>query len=703
MPLRTACSSCGKKLQVRDELAGKKVKCPDCGTVFVAAGEAAAIKAAPTRPSAPPPMVKDKVSTKPMAKRPVPVDDSDDDDDVDERPARRGKASSGRVSSSGSLLWVWLALGGVLLLGGAAGAYFIFFSEPPASVPVAKKGGPPVAPIPQPPVQPPVQPPRPVGNTPALVDNKVLSTSNNLADLVPGDALFFASVSGEMWNAKGFDVLRAMFGKTVEEGFQNALGIPLADIERVSMFSVTTLEDAKKHSVGPTVVPVIVMVQAKQPLNRAVVTTALRKGDLGRNKNTAIAFVNDRTVVTSLAALVQIYKDKLGKTKASGVLERALTQASTSKGIVAAATIPPDVVALAEQGLKDAPPFFAPFLKTKSALASLEVTDKLKLQATLFMEDAAAANDAKTAADDLIGLAGSMLNPPTKDAQAVALAKAAQQALGDVKVNAQDNELVIVFETDMKVVTDAALTALKAAKGAAVAGAEMNNLKQIGLAWHNYHATYKTFPPQTVGKGLSWRVAILPFMGQDQLYRQFKLDEPWDSEHNKKLIPRMPSIYASVNAKPGFTFIQTFVGKKTINADPKKGMTFASIRDGTSNTLIVAEAAKAVEWTRPDDITVKDNEPIVLGGNPKLLGGGNPKLLGGGNPRITLAGWADGSVRRLPRDLDQNTLRLLIDPSDGMVIPNLDGPGARTAPPVFGSPPTQGDGKKPEAPQSRMK
>src|SRR5207249_2796575 len=74
-----------------------------------------------------------------------------------------------------------------------------------------------------------------------------------------------------------------------------------------------------------------------------------------------------------------------------------------------------------------------------------------------------------------------------------------------------------------------------------------NNLKQIGLAMHNYHDTYRHFPPQALtdknGKPLlSWRVAVLPFIEQDNLYRQFKLDEPWDSEHNRKLLERMPKL-----------------------------------------------------------------------------------------------------------------------------------------------------------------
>src|SRR5262249_54155708 len=73
-----------------------------------------------------------------------------------------------------------------------------------------------------------------------------------------------------------------------------------------------------------------------------------------------------------------------------------------------------------------------------------------------------------------------------------------------------------------------------------------NNLKQIALAMHNYNDAYNgKLPAHAIyskdGKKplLSWRVAILPFIEQDNLYQQFHLDEPWDSEHNKKLIPML--------------------------------------------------------------------------------------------------------------------------------------------------------------------
>src|SRR6185436_18638182 len=95
-----------------------------------------------------------------------------------------------------------------------------------------------------------------------------------------------------------------------------------------------------------------------------------------------------------------------------------------------------------------------------------------------------------------------------------------------------------------------------------------NNLKQIALAFHNYESAYGCFPPPAItdaqGKALlSWRVAILPYIEEDALYKQFRMNEAWDSPHNKKLLSKMPKIYASPTGKvaePNATCYQIFTG-----------------------------------------------------------------------------------------------------------------------------------------------
>ena len=190
----------------------------------------------------------------------------------------------------------------------------------------------------------------------------------------------------------------------------------------------------------------------------------------------------------------------------------------------------------------------------------------------------------------------------------------------------------------------------------------MNNLKQIGLAMHNYHDTYRKFPAaySTDDDGkplLSWRVHILPFLEQAPLYDRFHLDEPWDSEHNKTLIPLMPRVYASPGSKqmPGTTSYLTPRGENTIFPGAE-GQRMATIRDGTSNTILTVEASdeSAVIWTKPDDLELDPMKPTK-----GLVG-----LRKGG----FLVGLADGSVFKLTERIDAESLKVLLNKDDGIPI-----------------------------------
>jgi hypothetical protein len=185
-----------------------------------------------------------------------------------------------------------------------------------------------------------------------------------------------------------------------------------------------------------------------------------------------------------------------------------------------------------------------------------------------------------------------------------------------------------------------------------------NNLKIIGLAMHNFNDAVGNMPSNFQTKdgkpGLSWRVAILPFLEEDKLYREFKLDEPWDSEHNSKLIEKMPKVYTPVRgrAEKGQTFYQMFAGERTM-LDPKGMLTLASVTDGLSNTFMVAEGGKPVVWTKPDDLPFDGTKIPELGG---MFDGQFNMLMG------------DGSVMRFPKGVDADVLRRGIDRADGEVV-----------------------------------
>lgn len=115
------------------------------------------------------------------------------------------------------------------------------------------------------------------------------------------------------------------------------------------------------------------------------------------------------------------------------------------------------------------------------------------------------------------------------------------------------------------------------------------------------------FPPAAICKDskplLSRRVAGLPFLGQQDLYAKFHVDEPWDGPHNKTLLTQMPSVYAPVLRKDEpriSTYYQVFTGPSTL-FDDGLGPKLSDIKDEISNTLMVVEAGSPDPWTKPED------------------------------------------------------------------------------------------------------
>ncbi len=242
--------------------------------------------------------------------------------------------------------------------------------------------------------------------------------------------------------------------------------------------------------------------------------------------------------------------------------------------------------------------------------------------------------------DGLIDQVGPELEPLKTALKNSDLLKPEQQSSQFV-VPLKDNEARQLF----------ALLERAAQEGAArvAANQSSNNLKQLALSIHNYVDAHNSFPPDAEARGkdghsgLSWRVHILPYIGEADLYKEFKLDEPWDSPHNIKLLRVMPPVFAPVLRLGESSLVEAYhtlyaapVGEQTIFGG-EKPVRFQSITDGTSNTVMIVELAPehAVAWTSPEDYQY-DRE--------------NPGARLYSRDGKALAAYADGSARSLRID-----------------------------------------------------
>ncbi len=219
-----------------------------------------------------------------------------------------------------------------------------------------------------------------------------------------------------------------------------------------------------------------------------------------------------------------------------------------------------------------------------------------------------------------------------------------------------------------RTVDDATLTSLllpplvQKVRGSAAHSQAMNNLKQLGLAMHYYHDANGRLPAvASFDKKnkplLSWRVHLLPYLEHDQLYKEFHLDEPWDSEHNKKLIAKMPKVFANPAnprlAAEGKTTYVAPVHSTAIFTGDLQGSRITDIADGTSITVLLVDVddADAVVWTKPDDLKFDPKEP-AKGLSTRF-----------GDSYLFL--FADGSVHTVTKKIDKAMLNAIFTKNGG--------------------------------------
>lgn len=267
------------------------------------------------------------------------------------------------------------------------------------------------------------------------------------------------------------------------------------------------------------------------------------------------------------------------------------------------------------------------------------------------------------------------------------LVKLALQLVKSIQLEQQGkNVSLTVFISDLRDLTNSTtilVPAMVEARQAALRLESLRKLKHLVLAMHYYAGEHKHFPPAVVmgpdGKTPhSWRVALLPYLDENELYKEYRLNEPWDSEHNKKVLEKMPAVFKNPNDNRSdyFTSYLAVVGPNTVfgkstrtagavsagfgggsspplKQEPSAGVKLSDITDGTSNTIAIVEARREIPWTKPEDIPFDGTKIPVVGGF--YAGGFNVAL-------------CDGSARFLPDQIDPKTLRHLFLINDGNVV-----------------------------------
>jgi len=416
--------------------------------------------------------------------------------------------------------------------------------------------------------------------------------------------------------------------------------------------------------------------------------------DLFFRKNSvysAIYLLDNRTILLmpmarDHSAGMLSFIGQLLRRKSDGPLADALAEAGKHT-IVAAARVRPIQDWLQMEGRGEFPREMVPYrslMKAQTVVVTANVAAKTTVTAKLTFADAATAKRAEPVLKTLIqngieamtemkkdkskGAEWDAVLNPLLDLACVALEKS------DVKADGQ----ILTARTETEIgpaVTKAFASLPELIELANTKQKTLNNLKQIGLACHNYHDTMGHMPANIVGLDgkvlMSWRVNILPYIEQDNMYRQLDMTKAWDDPRNAKVLEKMPDLFRVFGreAPKGKTYLQMPFSPKFVPAGkvvpcgspflvPGRRTTMADIADGLSNTFMVVEAADAVNWAKPDDMLF----------DPKIA----PKV-GEQGRKWFYALFGDGSVRIIRRDkLTDNDLKAFLTIDGGEPVNRKD-------------------------------
>ncbi len=462
-------------------------------------------------------------------------------------------------------------------------------------------------------------------------------------------------------------------------GFGNPAGKPPAAPDPdAAEASAVGLQGPRLETDAPGHPAVLFVLTAANPLDRKAVLRAFGPGAAERlPHDTSALFLSDRSMVVGRPADLLRYTARTGvrntgfETSPGSPLLSALRLAAEGHLVTAGAYVPADARARLLNDLRreqlGALGALLPLVQAVTTV-TLDITDGAEIRVAFSSSserDFALIREAAKSLQTVLELAldgdPAVPLPVQTDGE---LHRRLRKAVARATI---DTPAPFRVEMRMHVDIDPELLTgvLSKVRQAGDRGASANQLREIGVAMHAFLDNHKRFPQAGIGKGdkalLSWRVALLPYLEEAALYKEFDLSLPWDHPHNKKLIARMPKVFAHPGAtarEPGLTHYRVLVGPGTL-FEPRPGPALlgarlADVTDGTSNTLMVVEAREPTIWTRPDDLPYDPKGPL-------------PKF-GVGKDGFN-AVFADGAVHFIPAATAAEVLRGYITRSGGEVVP----------------------------------
>lgn len=472
---------------------------------------------------------------------------------------------------------------------------------------------------------------------------------------------------------------------TVKEQEQNAdfgvLGIKPTDLKSMMIIYLPV----RPGDVSAMPVKYAVVVESTQKLDRQQIQDKLTKTELkatthqgmslltdGTPDGNALLFLDDHACVLSdHASAVKLIIEQLQDRKSTVWKKRlqSVSTASAAGGVNMVQARELIGAPLLQQLALRLPiwPLISPLCE-QSETATLGITVEKGLSLSLTFEQEQHSQEIKQSLSGLLDLGNNLVqkikaSSPQKDQplpmrHEVLVLEAVLKSAQVTQSGDQVQFSTSLSSTECSQLVSTILPAVLQAREAARRSLSKNNIKQIMLALHNYHNIHDHFPPAVVmgpdGKTPhSWRVELLPLLDQQALYDKYRMNEPWDSEHNLQIAKTVVPVFQNPNSeKPANASYFAVVGEGTAFGN-KEGVSFKDITDGTSNTIAIVGAKRDIPWTKPEDITYDGKKMPEFGGFHE------------GGYQV---GMCDGAVHFVSERIDKETLKYLLLISDGKPV-----------------------------------